>query len=266
MKGETAVSGELMELAVKETGKGKPETIVFLHGGGDSGWMWLQQTAYFKNYHCIVPDFAEHGQSIDVKPFTIRNSGLQIADIIRIRAASGRAHVVGFSLGAQVLVDMLSICPDVIDRAVVCSALVRPMKVTQIFIKPMVKLSFPLIKYRWFAKLNAKEIGITDDLFEHYYADSLKMSVLSLNTILHENMSFRLAEHYDSDYSNVLVVVGEKELSVMKKSAVDMARALPNSCLLMIPRASHKISYGSPETYNQILFNWINGLPVTSDT
>src|SRR5215475_1163365 len=98
-----------MGLYVKESGTVNAPAIVFLHGGGASGWTWDQQVAELGDYRCLVVDLPEHGKSVDVKPFTFENAATQIAEVIR--SHGGKAHVVGLSLGAQTTVKLLSMTP-----------------------------------------------------------------------------------------------------------------------------------------------------------
>jgi pimeloyl-ACP methyl ester carboxylesterase len=78
----------------KETGNIKMPTIVFVHGGGVSGWMWRRQLEHFGDYHCLVPDLPEHGNSINEGPLSIEDCANRIADLIESRANSHKAHVV----------------------------------------------------------------------------------------------------------------------------------------------------------------------------
>src|SRR5215469_3801079 len=97
-------------LSVSESGHATSPSICFLHGGGVSGWMWRPQVEALKeSYHCLVPDLPEHGRSAGVRPFTIADTALRIARIIRERGHGGHAHVIGLSEGAQVTVQLLSI-------------------------------------------------------------------------------------------------------------------------------------------------------------
>lgn len=106
-----------MNLYVKETGKTNLETIVFIHADGMAGWIWDEQLKAFEDYHCLVPDLPEHGRSCDVRPFTVECAANMIIDIIRNKTHNGKAHLVGMSLGAQVIVKILSTAPEVVDHA-----------------------------------------------------------------------------------------------------------------------------------------------------
>ena len=50
-----------------------------------------------------------------------------MAELIRSRVGSGRAHVVGLSLGAQVGVQLLATEPKLVDRAVLCGTVINTM-------------------------------------------------------------------------------------------------------------------------------------------
>ena len=44
-------AGTAMAIYYVESGNKDAPTIVFIHGGGISGWMWAKQVEYFKDYH-----------------------------------------------------------------------------------------------------------------------------------------------------------------------------------------------------------------------
>ena len=139
--------------------------MLLIHGGGVSGWMWDKQVQYFKHFHCIVPDLPQHGQVKDGIPFSIRGSAEEIIKLIEEKGNGKKVSAIGFSLGSQVLIQMLSIQPDLIDFAVINSALVRPNPTLKKWIRPTVTCSFPLIKKRWFSKLQAKTLYVGRRLF-----------------------------------------------------------------------------------------------------
>src|SRR5690349_16174275 len=117
-----------MTLFVHEVGPEGAPAVVFLHGGGVAGWIWRPQIAALSADHrCLVPDLPEHGKSRAEGPFSIEDAAARVADLIRARTPSGRAHVVGLSLGAQIIVALLSLAPEVVDHALCTGTNVRPL-------------------------------------------------------------------------------------------------------------------------------------------
>ncbi|WP_342478740.1 alpha/beta hydrolase [Paenibacillus sp. FSL H7-0350] len=233
--------------------------VVFLHGGGVSGWMWEKQVAAFDRYHCLVPDLPGHGFSREDKEFTICSSTEELVLLIEERAKGRKIVVTGFSLGAQVLVQMLGIRPEMIDYAIINSALVRPIPSASRLIGPAVRLSFPLIKYRWFAKLQAKTLYLGEEYLERYVEESRQMELMTLIRVLEENMSFRIPAGFSEASGKILVTVGEREKSVMKQSARYLVAANPRSMGVVIPRMGHGVPLAKPELFNKLVEAWIQG-------
>lgn len=246
-----------MELHYQEYGDTTAPLMVFLHGGGVSGWMWDKQVHYFTQYHCLVPDLPGHGKSIAI-PFSIKDSAERIITIIEEKSNGKKVILVGFSLGAQIIVQILSSKPDIVDYAIINSALVRPMTYAKKWIQPTIKLSVPLIKKRWFAKLQAKTLYVGEDYFEKYYDESSQMTADTLTRVLEENMSFSIPANFKKTTTNILVTVGEQEKSIMKKSANDIVKANQKSKGILIPNMGHGVSMAMPDFFNQMVETWIN--------
>ncbi len=118
-----------MDLFVRESGAVGAPAIVFLHGGEYSGRSWQPVVDRLQRYHCLVPDLPQHGRSIRHRPFEMVGAAAAVAELIYARVGAGRVHVVGFSLGAQVGVQLLATAPELVDRAVLCGTLVDVMPV-----------------------------------------------------------------------------------------------------------------------------------------
>src|SRR5258707_13732025 len=113
-----------MPLHIAEFGPADAPSILFLHGGGVGGWSWRPQIEAFQTeYHLLVPDLPEHGQSLDVAPFSMNDAAARMAELIHRRAHGGHAHVVGLSLGAQAGVALLAVAGRLVDRALLSGAL-----------------------------------------------------------------------------------------------------------------------------------------------
>jgi pimeloyl-ACP methyl ester carboxylesterase len=247
-----------MPLHYKEYGDKSASLMLFLHGGGVSDWMWDQQIQYFSHYHCLVPILSGHGLYNNQMKFSMKGSAEEIIKLIEEKAKGKKVILIGFSLGAQVLIQIVSMKPDLIDYAIINSALVRSGLLSKQLIKPTISLTFPLIKMRWFSKFQAKTMYVSDDYFEKYYEESCHMKSETLIRVLEENMSFNLPKDFKNANGKILVTVGEKEKAVMKNSAKDLVESNSNCIGIMIPKMGHGVSLAVPTFFNHMVDSWIH--------
>lgn len=233
--------------------------IIFLHGGGVSSWMWDRQVAYFTDYHCVAVDLPEQGKNERHDTFSIEGSSHKVIQLIEDKANGKSITAVGFSLGAQVLIHMLSMKPDLIDYAIINSAAVRPSSIGNMLMSPLITLSFPLVQNKHFSKLQARTLYIGEEHFETYYNESRQMERQTLIRILKENMSFDIPNTFSKANGKILVTVGEKENRMMKKSALDIMTNNQNCTGVMIGEVGHGVSLAQPEFFNHMIEEWITG-------
>lgn len=256
-----------MALYVRESGSADAQSVVFLHGGGMSGWMWDNILRLMEDYHCIAPDLPDHGSSRSESPFTHEKAAALVAEIIKARAHGGKAHVVGVSLGAQVLLELLSTYPEVVDHAIVNSPELRPVPGSGLVLHPLlfdptVKLTIPLARNKSFARLQARSYHLPEDMFEAYFEDTRQTDGDVLARILRVNMTYKLPTILKEVKVPVLALVGGKEYGMMKASARDVAATLPNACGYVVPGVGHTFSFEKPELYARLVRDWINDRPL----
>lgn len=242
-----------MELEYQEYGDKTAPLIVFLHGGGVSSWMWDKQVHSLTDYHCVTIDLPEHGINKDIGLFSISYSAYKVNELIKQIAQGKKVTVIGFSLGAQVLVQMLSAKSNQIDKAMINSALAKPSHFAVKMISPLIRLSSPLIKNKLFSKLQAKALCIGDDYFETYYKETSQMRASTLIRVLKENMLFSIPDSFRKAKANILVTVGEKEKSIMKTSAEMIASRHRESVSLIISGVGHTAPLAVPNVFNQLI-------------
>lgn len=247
-----------MTLRYKQYGDTNAPLMLFLHGGGVSGWMWDKQVEYFSQYHCIVPDLPGHGASYDDSSFSIQHTAEQLIKLLEAVAQDKTIIAIGFSLGAQILAQIVSSKPQLIDYAMINSALVQPTPSLVKWIAPMVKLSYPLIKVRAFAKLQARALYVSEDYFEQYYRESCHMKRETLISVLEQNMSFQLPADFAKASGKLLITVGEREKAVMKSSAQALHKGNSQSQLIMFEGVGHGLSLYNPKLFNETVTRWIN--------
>jgi pimeloyl-ACP methyl ester carboxylesterase len=267
-----------MSLYFQESGSNTAPTIIFLHGGGVSGWMWQPQIEQLSDYHCIVPDLPGQGNSVDGLPFTIQGSAEQVAELIRMRAHNGKAHVVGLSEGAQITLALLSIAPERVDHAIISSALVRPIPGGSLMTPKLIALSYrwfvaPLKNCNWWIRLNMKyAAGIPEKYYMEFSQSFKKLTESGFVNLMVENQRFRLPQRLNQVKVPTLIVSGKKEYAAMRQSAQDIASAIPNSHIYevshmrkMTVAEEHNWSLTTPELFSQTVRAWINDQPLPSN-
>jgi pimeloyl-ACP methyl ester carboxylesterase len=253
-----------MTLFTQEVGPSNAPTIVFLHGGGVGGWMWKPQIAQLQNeYHLLVPDLPEHGHSIEVKPCTLQNAAEQVAELIRTRAHGGRAHVVGLSLGAQTTIELLSQTPDLIDRAVASGPLMRPLPgigTTNL----MAKSYWPFRNMKWLVKWNMQGLGVPAEYFEEFRKDTAALTIDGFVRMTMANGNNHVPPNLPAVTVPTLLLVGEKELKIMKESVRDLLAVMPSAQGYVVTGAIHNWSMQLPDLFAQAVRAWITGQALPS--
>lgn len=248
-----------MALYIKETGNQSSPMLVFLHGGGVSGWMWEKQVEYFKDdYYILVPDLPSHGNSREEQFFSIHQTAKDIIHIIEEKKNGQKITIIGFSLGAQIAIEILSLNKDMIDRAIIISVLVMPMKYVHSMIKPLTRITMPLTKNKLFAKLQAKVLYIREEQFDLYYQDTNEMTVEALHQILEENMTYRIPDGFKYSTAKIMVLVGDKEKTAMRKSAIAIKQSNQNCQGYVVHEVGHGISLADAHFFNSLVEAWID--------
>ena len=92
-----------------EYGKENKEVIILLHGGGLSWWNFREVAELLEtNYHVILPIIDGHANAD--KDFTsIRDNAIEIIEFIEKYFVDSVKLIGGLSLGAQILLEILSL-------------------------------------------------------------------------------------------------------------------------------------------------------------
>ena len=257
-----------MDLYIKETGLENAKTIIFLHSGAMAGWMWDDQLKAFSDYHCIVPDLPEHGLSSEVKPFTIENSAEIVLDIIHEHTINGKVNLVGISLGAQIIVQILSKAPELVEHALISGTLIRSIKQSETLLKLLnytIKVYEPVKDTDFFIKANMRTYNMPKNLFDKFKESTLHVNRDSIERILTENMLFKLPNGLENVKAPVLVMTGEKDYKIIKESANDLITSLPTSIGYMAPKLGHTWNLEDSKLFNWVLRRWINNESLKDD-
>ncbi len=250
-----------MDLYMRETGKNNDETIIFLHSEGMAGWMWDKQIEAFNDYHCIVPDLPCHGKSVFLKHFTIKNTADKIIDIIKDKAKNGKAHLVGLSLGAQVILEILNTAPEVVDHVFISGAVARSFEPSDNFLNlldylietylPEKNKTIRIMSY-------VRSYNIPKNLRGKFKESTYVIEPDSLDGIIRENMLFEIPGNLKNANVPVLVMVGQKDFIIIKESMNNLLNELPMSDGAIALKVGHLWNIENPELFNNVLRKWLN--------
>ena len=164
----------------------------------------------------------------------------------------------GLSLGAQVLVEMLTQRKNICRYAIIESASVIPSRVTNALIGPTFASSYGLIRKKWFAKVQFLYLHICKDLFEDYYTDTSKITKNNMIAFLKANTEYEVQAGIQDTSASVRVIVGEKEQKRMLRSAELLHELLPGSRIEIKAGLYHgEYSINHPEIYVRNLLEMI---------
>jgi pimeloyl-ACP methyl ester carboxylesterase len=249
-----------MNLHIKETGSRNSKSIIFLHGCAMAGWIWDEQVRALGDYHCIVPDLPEHGQSSNVKPFNIKNSAEMIIDIINDNTNSGKVNLIGISLGAQIVLEILSKSPELVDHVVISGTLIYNNSNIETRLKLLdhaIKTYEPVKDTEFFIKANMRTYNMPKKFFNKFKESAQILKIDSLDRIFREHVTYKLPNGLESAQVPVLIITGEKDYKIITESTKDLLTTLPNSEGYMAPDVGHIWNLEDPKLFNRVTRQWI---------
>ena len=247
-------------MIIKEFGKKNKDVVILLHGGGLSWWNYKDVSELLKEkYHVILPILDGHSGS-DKDFISIEENAKEIIEFIDNNYKGHVKLISGLSLGGQILLVILSIREKICDFAIIESALVYKMKITNKLIAPSIKMSHFLINKLWFSKLQFNSLKIKEDLFNYYYEDTKKLTTKNMISFMKANTNYTIKNELSNCKSRVLIVAGRKEKQIMIKSAFKIHEMLPNSKIEIIESYYHgDLSINHADNFVKIVNELIGG-------
>lgn len=249
-----------MDIFLRRSGEFRAPPLVFLHGGGLAGWMWDRQAEYFKDYHVIIPDLPGHGRSAEVPFISINDAASKVLTAVMDAVGNDKISLVGFSLGAQIVVEILSRWPEKVESAIIISGLVRPVRFGKYFLVSVQKMTFGLARSRRFSELQAESMHIPKEYRDRYYQDLLKVSRDNFMMMMESNMSYALPDTFGASNVRTLVLAGAKELRMMRESAKDMVHANRNCTGYLVTGTGHEFPLAEPDFLNEIVRSFLDNI------
>ncbi|PKM73962.1 MAG: alpha/beta hydrolase [Firmicutes bacterium HGW-Firmicutes-16] len=238
----------------KEFGNKSLKTIVLVHGGGLSWWAYKSVVDLLeRDYHVVTPIIDGHGEDGDNPFLSIEDSAKKLIEYIDLEHGGKVFALTGLSIGAQIVTEVISLRNDITEFAIIESALLIPIKGAATMAK-INNLIFRLIKRRWFSKVQAKSMSIPKEMFDIYYNDSIRMTKQSLINITLSNGNYKVKPTLSETKAKAMIIVGEKEIGIMRLSASKLTAAIPRCKLYVAQDMRHgELSLVHPKKYIELL-------------
>ena len=181
-----------------------------------------------------------------------------VAELIRSRVGAGRAHVVGFSLGAQVGVQLLATEPKLVDRAVLCGTVINTMpcvRQTQLLLGTISRNG---VYRRWSSRYrNARPAPIPSAKIDEYREDVRLITSGQLADVVVASAGFTLPEGLDKSDSPTLFVTGAKETPAIRRWAAALAQQMPNGVDRVAIGMLHDWPLRDPDLFSRTVDGWL---------
>lgn len=244
------------QLHVRENASRGKDPIVFIHGGAISGWMWQAHLEALPEFHCLAPDLPGHGSSAGIRPFSMDKTAELIAGLIRSHVSSGRASVVGYSVGVGVCVGLANKYPKLIARLLLGGPTPRLGPAAERILNLVLPPFISLASVKPVARLAARSMGATEDqmhLFQRDLAHVTPGLVREINALVASQPDPR------SEEVPAVILVGEKEIPAAKKRACALARAYGQGSVHVVPGLGHAWPMQRPALFCDAIRQWMAG-------
>lgn len=218
------------DIYIRDMGQG--EDLFLLHGNnGDSSYFDKQVKDLARDFHLILIDFRDHGRSTNASSklsFEMMAKDLkEVFDHLAIK----KAHLLGFSDGANLSLVFQMMYPDLTNKLVLNSPNVRFMGLT-----PLSRVLIYMENFFWsllpFFKRNKRVAGL---LLHDLKIDKKDLANIS---------------------KAVLVIAGSWDLISLEHTK-EIASAIPGAILKIVQGAGHKLARTKPDIFNKIVSDFL---------
>ncbi len=250
-----------MTLNFKETSIKNKETIIFLHSEMLASWIWEEQSKEFSDYHCIMPDLPGHGESQIQNKFTINDSSIELINLIERNIPNKPIHLVGISLGAQVILNALIKLNTNVKSIVLINPIISDYNQK---IRFQNTLKWILDSYMsnkdliFYIKAYLRYYGIKKSNIEKIKYSSNKITDDNLRNIMTQTLLFNLPNNLENNQIPILILAGNKDHIHIKHSVEIIKEKTKNSHAYIVPKMLKLGNMTNTKLFNEILRNWLN--------
>lgn len=201
--------------------------ILLIHGGGNAWWNYLRQARMLSaRYHVILPTLDGHGEEYAKTYISTGDSAKKLTAYID-EYCGGRVFLLGgVSLGGQIVIEMLSMRPDIAQKAIIDGSLCCPQPGMAKYCIATVRLLGGLLFGKTSCKMQIAMLRLMPkmrfppELEQYYIHDMPLLRKETLYTMYRTYMAeYQLKKSLRQTKAQVMYWYGEKEMKCVKESA-----------------------------------------------
>ena len=230
------------------------ETLVFVHGSGDSGAVWAPLIALLPEVHAVALDLPGHGALVD-QPGPAEMSVADYAAFVRAEVetlGATRPTLVGHSLGGAIGLRLTLDAPELVGRLALVGSGAR-LRVSPAFLeaaRAAGPTGVPAITQMAFAEQHTEEAATFQAQRAPTASGVLYRDLAACN-------QFDVMGEVARITQPTLLLVGEGDRMTPPKYSEYLAAQIPNAKLVVIPDAGHYAQIEQPQRVADALRAWL---------
>lgn len=181
-----------------------------------------------------------------------------VVQLIRSRVGAGEAHLVGYSLGAQVGLQLLATEPKLVGRAVFCGSAINPLPAVQLTQQVLGTLA----RTAWFRGLvkrywDSRRVEIPPANVDDYRRDVRLITGVRLADIVVASAGFTLPATLSEADAPTLFITGTQEGPVVRRWAAALAARMPNGVDVVATGMHHDWPLRHPDLFSRTVDGWL---------
>ena len=233
------------------------QTIVFVHGSGDSSRIWRQVISSLPGFNCVALDLPGHGARIESPgpwSMSVADYALDVSTELGRRDLSGIC-LAGHSLGGAIALHMAVHFPSLVGSMALIGTGARLRVAPQLL---ELASGDPEKATGLLAEMGVAS-GDSSEAAEDYQRE--ERAPLAGPGVLYRDLAacdaFDMMADLDRIHQPAIIITGEQDRMTPPKYAVFLKDHLANSTLAMIPNAGHFAPYEQPEAVAAALATWL---------
>lgn len=230
------------------------QTLVFIHGSGDTAHVWDALVARLPGLACVSLDLPGRGES-QSQPIPEHLSVADYAASVRAeleRRGVSDVCLVGHSLGSAIALRLAADAPELVRRVVLVGGGAR-LRVLPALLEDARERSEQAQRELLDAAFAPEHAAERDAL----RAQPVKLAPSMLYRDLAACDTFDMMAELGGIAQPTLVVTGEQDQLTPPKYAVYLRDHLPNASLVLIPGAGHYLPVEEPDALADAITRWL---------